>query len=235
MKKNALILMFLSFLFIHSIQSQSREVGDGFYRSIDLYDWEDEDTFKSGPIPFVREFGTLSDSLSEAYDGITFYVLNDEYYPIRNLADYYYWFTQKYPELFRFSILEYEYYWLIGDEIGMMRFISSCENYKMEIYPIPYHIKQDPSVEAYTFDECNRATTAKNDPGSWEVEGEKFHKSLKNVAKGETVRQPIESTALSGDLNQMRNFVRENRMNGASNSSTIAIDKRSSPASSIKN
>jgi len=120
-------LLFAMILFAsYSLFSQS-------VTRIAYYNWSDPMTFKLSPRPTITGYGYYSDSLSKMFDGKTFYVYNDEYFPIESWADYYFWFTKVYwfkfedPQLYAF------YYWA-GDDHGMASYIASYK-YRAKYYP----------------------------------------------------------------------------------------------------
>ena len=169
MKK--IILVLLVFFFISFVgNAQSRQLSNGSYRSISIHDWKNEDTFKFGPIPFLQGSGPLSDSLHALYD-YQFYELEGEYFAIKNWADYYYWFTQKHPQLFSSPVLEYEYYWLIDDELGMVRFVFSCNNYRLDFLPTMFSIEPT-HTDSYG---CSRFNVNATNQIAWEKRNKKFH------------------------------------------------------------
>ena len=57
-----------------------------------------------------------------------FYENNGEYYPIRNWADYYLWYTQTYWFRFRENVAFYEYHYYAGNDEEMMRFVFGEES-----------------------------------------------------------------------------------------------------------
>ncbi len=113
MKK--LILM-LSFFFAFTIANSQR------LYVVPYYDWSSKTAFQNSPSPLVRGYGFYSDSLSRAYDEVTFYEYAGEYYPIETWADYYYWFINKYWYRFEDPGL-YEFYYHAKDDFGMAQYI----------------------------------------------------------------------------------------------------------------
>ncbi len=101
--------------------------------TVEYFNWSNPNTFNLSPSPIIKGYGFYSDSLSEIFDGKTFYEHNDEYYCIESWADYYYWFTQKYSCKFSNPEL-YEYYYWIEDNFGMTSYIASYK-YLEEYYP----------------------------------------------------------------------------------------------------
>lgn len=114
--------------------------------TINYLKWSDPNTFSLSPSPIIKGYGFYSDSLSEAFDGKTFYEHNNEYYCIESWADYYYWFTQEYRHIFEDPQL-YEYYYWSNDDYGMASYIAS-NKYLGKYYPSSIQINfGDLSVE----------------------------------------------------------------------------------------
>lgn len=101
--------------------------------TIEYFNWSNPVTFDLSPSPIISGYGTYSDSLSEAFDGKTFYEYNDEYYCIESWADYYYWFTKKHSHQFT-DPQQYEFYYLLKDDLGMTSYIAS-HKYLGNYYP----------------------------------------------------------------------------------------------------
>ncbi|MDX9695594.1 MAG: hypothetical protein RBT49_07360 [Bacteroidales bacterium] len=101
--------------------------------NVPYYKWSDPMTFQLSPRPRITGYGYYSDSLSKMFDGKTFYVHNDVYYPIESWADYYLWFTKVYYFKFEDPQL-YEFYYWGGDDHGMASYIAS-NKYKDKYYP----------------------------------------------------------------------------------------------------
>lgn len=110
-------------------------------KTIGWTEWTDTLAFRNGPIPLMQEYGPQSDSLSQIYGGV-FYNIEQVYYPILTVADYYLWFTRRYDFLFRSDIATYEQYYVEGDHKGMIKYVS--ENYKGKKFPIKIDL-YDPS------------------------------------------------------------------------------------------
>ena len=94
-----------------------------FVYKVPYYDWSSTTAFMLSPQPLITGYGPYSDSLSDADNGRIYYVYEDEYYPIQNWADYYYWYTKKYWYLFESPLL-YEYYYLTGNDLEMAKYIA---------------------------------------------------------------------------------------------------------------
>jgi len=101
--------------------------------NIAYYNWSDPMTFQLSPRPTITGYGYYSDSLSKMFDGKTFYVHNNEYFPIESWADYYFWFTKAYYFKFEDPQL-YEFYYWAGDDHGMASYIAS-NKYREKYYP----------------------------------------------------------------------------------------------------
>ncbi len=110
-----LICLALAFL---TINAQKR-------KKVNWTEWSDSTAFFQGRIPVITGYGQYSDSLSTAYNGKTFFEVNGVYYVINSAADYYLWFTNKYPYLFNESIETYRYFYREKDNYNMLRFIES--------------------------------------------------------------------------------------------------------------
>ncbi len=111
--------------------------------TVPWYNWSSPISYQLSPSPFITGYGYHSDSLSNAFEGTTFYVYNNEYYPIRTWADYYYWYVNKYWYNFSEPGL-YEYYYRIKDDFQMAQYIAGSR-YRMRYYPsricISFHHK----------------------------------------------------------------------------------------------
>jgi hypothetical protein len=97
------------------------------------YNWSNPVSYQLSPSPYITGYGYHSDSLSKAFNGTTFYVYNEEYYPIKSWADYYLWYVNKYWYKFHDSEL-YEYYYHIKDDFGMASYIAG-RSYQGRYYP----------------------------------------------------------------------------------------------------
>ncbi len=98
--------------------------------------WYDSTAFFRGYPPLVEGYGKLSDSLSLVHDGMTIYENEGQYYRINCLADYYFWFTRKFPFLFKDDIAHYEQLYFAGNSFQVARFIK--ENYKGRKFPVKF-------------------------------------------------------------------------------------------------
>lgn len=114
---------------------------------VSIENWSVRNIFPKYDEPLATGYGTHSDALRKAYNGITFFEFDGEYYPINSWADYYLWFTRKHASLFNKPVLEYEYYYLLGSDAGMIGFIFSDGNYTGDHLPplvaIQYRSKRD--------------------------------------------------------------------------------------------
>jgi hypothetical protein len=116
------------------------------YRTIQWYNWSDSSAFLYGPSPTLTGYGELSDSLESVYN-VDFYEFENEYYAIASWADYYYWFTKKHYYLFRKPIVEYEYYYVTGNDYEMAKFIAG-DNFTGKYYPTTFTLNfSDPSID----------------------------------------------------------------------------------------
>lgn len=108
------------------------------------FDWYDSAAFFQGPRPITEGYGPLSDSLSKSNNGVTIFEFNRQYYKINCLADYYFWFTQKYDYLFRKSPKIYERIYYAGDSFGLAQFVK--KNYKGRRLPVKFRFPYDPTI-----------------------------------------------------------------------------------------
>ena len=99
-------------------------------------EWSDSLAYVQSQDPIMKEPGPKTDSISQAYNVITAYMANGQYYLINNLADYYLWFGSRYPELFDGPFSDYYWYYSIEHDYAMADFIRSY--YKGKHYPIPF-------------------------------------------------------------------------------------------------
>jgi hypothetical protein len=153
------MILILSCLFIiNTANSRSLYV-------VPYWKWSCKITFKLSPSPLIKGYGYYSDSLSRAFNGVTFYEHYDEYYPIESWADYYLWFTKEY--WFEFDQPElYEYYYIAKDDFGMAQYICShC--YRGRFYPARFAVSfPGRSVYVNNLSRRNIRRCIKND--SWE-------------------------------------------------------------------
>ena len=124
MKKSLLLFVFIVFASILYGQKLN---------TIEYYNWSNSTAFKLTKSPIITGYGIYSDSLSKAYDGLTFYEYNGTYYKVENWADYYFWYVNKYWWQFIEPDL-YEYFYYAGDDYGMVSYIAS-KAYRAEYYP----------------------------------------------------------------------------------------------------
>ncbi len=109
-----------------------------FSQKVSYLNWSNPVTFQTSPTPIITGFGEYSDSLSDVYDGKTFFANQNEYYQIESWADYYYWFTQKYWYKFEQPEL-YEYFYLTENDYEMARYIAT--QYRGKYYPAKIEIE----------------------------------------------------------------------------------------------
>lgn len=167
MKKTTL----LTLLFLASVGLFSQSA-----ITIDYYNWSNPATFKSSPSPIIKGYGFYSDSLSEAFNGKTFYEYNNEYYCIESWADYYYWFTQAYRHQFEDPQL-YEYYYFTNDDYGMASYIAS-NKYRGKFYPSNLMISfADKNFENNRLDNAKYITSS--DPNKIEALNDELTKQPK--------------------------------------------------------
>ncbi len=133
----------LAILLVFVSSSNAQEVFQNLdNNTISFRDWANPLIFQHAPEPFVTGYGIHSDSLQKAYGSI-FYELDGEYLAIESWADYYYWFTQKYPVLFRQPSSVYSAYYYLNDLPGMIRFVFLNDNYKGDYFPSSVRINFD--------------------------------------------------------------------------------------------
>ena len=163
------LLILLAFnLFLINLQAQRNGVKD--LTLVDYYKWSDHTTFKMSHRPKITGYGPLSDSLSNVMNGITFYHINEKYYPIQSWADYYYWFTQKFPALFQCPA-EYEYYYFAEDDFGMATYIFG-EKFLYNYYPSNIIVRFDDRTFEAKKSKCSSKTT--------KFRKEQFYKDVKS-------------------------------------------------------
>ncbi|MCK5028067.1 MAG: hypothetical protein KAR57_00430 [Bacteroidales bacterium] len=125
MKKITLIFAFISISIFASAQVE--------YFKFFYDDFNNTQTYRLSPAPYITSFGEYSDSLSTLFNGVDFYELNGEYFPVKSWADYYYWYTQSYYWLF-VNPEKYEHHYLAKNNKEMVKYIFS-DNYKTDKYP----------------------------------------------------------------------------------------------------
>ena len=162
----------VAFLIIISLSSFGQN------KTIPYYDWSNPSAFKMGPSPKLTGYGYYSDSLSNVYDGTTFYVYDNEYYAIDSWADYYLWYTKKYSHLFTEPAL-YEYYYSAKDDYNMASYIAS-DNYKGTYYPANIMIE-------FTDDKIEKDVKEAK-PESTKKDDKKATKPIKNIEGDKTER-----------------------------------------------
>jgi len=100
--------------------------------TVSYSNWSNPVAYELSTPPLIQGNGYYSDSLSQVFDGATFYVHDNEYIAIETWADYYLWYTKKYsynwhkPEL-------YQYYYYSNDDYGMASYIA--QNFTGAFYP----------------------------------------------------------------------------------------------------
>jgi hypothetical protein len=98
----------------------------------------------------MKEFGPLSDSLSEVYYGKDIFIANNQYYIINTVADYYLWFIDRYPQLFKGSPTQY--YESYENQYGFGMYSFVIKNYQGKHLPLTF----DRSVLVYDEKDANR-------------------------------------------------------------------------------
>ncbi|NJO89820.1 MAG: hypothetical protein HC831_13395 [Chloroflexia bacterium] len=119
-------VLFIFMLTISSIYSQS-------ITTVPYYNWSKKAAFIGSPDPKITGYGPLSDSLSNIFGGITFYVSYGKYFPITTWAEYYLWYIDRFWYKFSDPLLYY-YYFMIGDDHGMAEYICG-NNFHGLMYP----------------------------------------------------------------------------------------------------
>lgn len=107
------------------------------------HDWYDSAAFLRGPRPLINGYGRISDSLSLVYNK-PMYEYGGKYYPINNMADYYFWFTRKYEFLFRKEASLYEELYYSGDSFGLAMYVK--RNYKGKKLPVKFRFPNNPYI-----------------------------------------------------------------------------------------
>lgn len=128
-----LLLTFFTLVFFVAIGQRRKKVN--------WTEWSDSTSFFQGKAPLLTGYGQFSDSLSNVYNGKTFFHVNGVYYVINSAADYYLWFTNKYPNLFKESVESYRYFYLEKDNYNMLRYIE--HNYIGAKKPLKFVITND--------------------------------------------------------------------------------------------
>ncbi|MEP0984742.1 hypothetical protein [Ekhidna sp.] len=114
MKKVIFTLLLSAFTFISSAQDL-----------FTINNWSDSTVFRWAH-PTIRGYSHLSDSLAQSIPGkAEFYHYNGTYYAINSWADYYNWFTKAYWYRFKRPVLEYETFYLLGDDFMMVEWLYS--------------------------------------------------------------------------------------------------------------
>jgi hypothetical protein len=130
--KKSYILFSILFIIYSTINAQKKKENLASW-----YDWTDSTAFAEGPDPILKEFGPYSDSLSNAYNGMDVFVANGRYYVINTLADYYLWFIDRYPSLFKRSATRYYEFYALKYDVGLYDFVR--RNYKGKHFPVPFN------------------------------------------------------------------------------------------------
>lgn len=95
-----------------------------------IQNWSDSTTFRWSH-PTIRGYSTLSDSLAQAVPGkAEFYYHDGSYYAVNSWADYYNWFTKAYWYRFNRPVVEYETFYLLGDNFMMVDWLLNQYNSK---------------------------------------------------------------------------------------------------------
>lgn len=114
MKKVIFTFLLSSFAFISSAQDL-----------FTINNWSDSTMFRWAH-PTIRGYSDLSDSLAQAIPGkAEFYHFDGTYYAVNSWADYYNWFTKAYWFRFKRPVLEYETFYLLGDNFMMVDWLYS--------------------------------------------------------------------------------------------------------------
>ena len=108
---------------------------------VSWHEWTDSLAFFKGPRPHVVGEGPLTDSLAFAFNGKIFFESEEGYFLINSTADYYYWFTQTYPDLFKKDVAEYQMFYHLSDAWNMTLFVQV--NYKKKILPLKFNFILD--------------------------------------------------------------------------------------------
>lgn len=128
----AIIILILVLVTFSEVFAQS----DKKRKKVKWEDWSDSLAFFSGPEPIIRGEGVYSDSLSLAHNGKTFFEADGVYFVINSVADYYLWFTSKYPFLFKAPTSTYKFYYKGGDNYSMANYIAF--NYSGRKIPLKF-------------------------------------------------------------------------------------------------
>lgn len=133
---------FFSILFVLSLASNAQKE-----KPLALwYEWNDSTAFAMGPKPILENYGPLSDSLSKEYHNKKVLIANNQYYIVNTLADYYLWFIDRYPDLFKGSVDDYYDFYEIQNSLGLCDFVG--KNYKGKHFPIPFNQDYEEYVQS---------------------------------------------------------------------------------------
>lgn len=194
-------------LFLAIILASGLLVAQNDATTIDQYKWDDPMIFQANP-PLITGYGEFSDSLSNEFDGYKFYECNGTYYAINNLADYYYWFVNKYSWKFNKPEI-YEYYYLTGNNQEMMKYIYS-ERYSGKYYPVNIRVEVEGSMEyinnrikddKFFADNQRKATDLTKD---LEDNKSKNSSSIKNSDQRETITRKYNNIPVIHKTNKVK-------------------------------
>lgn len=160
-------------------------------KSISYKNWSSPVTFETSTTPVITGYGEYSDSLSEVYDGKTFYANGNDYFQIESWADYYYWFTQKYWYKFKNPEL-YEYFYLTENDYEMARYIAT--QYQGKYYPAPLAIELEGKDDESTINRTKKKINYANNT----EKTKELKKDLKDPVNEVKVR------AFSYDINKKK-------------------------------
>lgn len=193
--------------------------------TVPYYNWSSPMAYELSTPPLIQGKGYYSDSLSEVYNGTTFYEYDNEYIPIETWADYYLWYTNKYYYNWDMPQI-YQYYYYAEDDYGMASFIA--QNFTGVFYPTRIQVSF-PGKEIehnYLADEryiplddkdmkkLNRSHTNKPRPTYVDNSSQNSNEVRRN-----------ESTS-STQLNEPQITIRQNNTNQSLNKGTSSESKR---------
>ncbi|MEM7296861.1 MAG: hypothetical protein AAF391_01180 [Bacteroidota bacterium] len=131
MKKSALLLFSLGFAI--SVIGQNTV-------KISLINWSESAAYYNTETPEIKTLGPASDSLSSIYNGREFLYANGKYFLVKSASDYYLWYTQRFPEQFANSTVEYARLYENKDDFGMMMLL--LDTYTEDNLPLSFRIKK---------------------------------------------------------------------------------------------
>ncbi len=110
-------------------------------------EWHDPAVYQQVADPQVKVFGPLSDSLSNEFSGTDFLFHKGMYFAVSNAADYYLWYTQRFPDQFSQPVSIYAQRYLEQDNKEMIQFIQV--SYLGEDFPVDFKRVNNPTTNLH--------------------------------------------------------------------------------------